>query len=65
MLLSVGYDEPRRILKIRFRSGRTYYYLDVPPAVHRDLLAAPSIGKYFNEVVKPNYRAVRDSRGLR
>lgn len=59
VLLSVGYDTARRVLKVRFRNGRTYYYLDVSPASHRALLSAPSIGKYFNEVIKPAHRAVR------
>jgi KTSC domain len=57
--LTVGYDERRCVLKVRFRNGRAYYYLAVPPAVYRDLLAAPSLGKYLNEVIKPAYRAVR------
>lgn len=60
VLLSVGYDPARRILKVRFRNGLTYYYLDVSPASHRALLSAPSIGKYFNEVIKPTHRAVRE-----
>ena len=59
VLLSVGYDEPRRVLKVRFRNGRVYYYLAVSPAEYRALLKAPSMGKYFNEVIKPKHRAVR------
>jgi lysyl-tRNA synthetase class 2 len=59
VLLSVGYDAERRILKVRFRNGRVYAYLDVPPHVHRQLLAAESLGRYLNEFIKPQYRAVR------
>jgi len=59
VVISVSYDEPRRRLKVRFRNGKTYYYLDVPPDIHQTLLTAPSIGKYLNTVIKPNYRAVR------
>lgn len=59
VLLSVGYDEPRRVLKVRFRNGREYYYLAVSPAEYQSLVEAPSMGKYFNEVIKPNHRAVR------
>ena len=57
--LTVGYDDQRHVLKVRFRNGRAYYYLGVPPAVYRSLLAAPSLGRYLNEVIKPAYRAVR------
>ena len=59
VLLTVGYDGERRLLKVRFRNGRTYYYVDVPEPAHRELLEAESKGKYLNEVIKPNYRAVR------
>ena len=40
---SVGYDERKHVLEIEFRGGRVYRYLDVPAAVHRLLLRAPSI----------------------
>ena len=59
VLRSVGYDERRQLLKVRFRNGRTYFYVAVPAHVHRALLSAESMGKYLNEVIKPNYRAVR------
>ncbi|MBV8518447.1 MAG: KTSC domain-containing protein [Acidobacteria bacterium] len=59
VLLSVGYDAERSVLKVRFRNGRLYFYLDVPRAVYERLMAAPSIGKYLNETIKPTYRAVR------
>jgi KTSC domain len=60
VILSVGYDATRQILKVRFRNGRTYYYLRVPASDHRALLAAPSIGKYLNENIKPRYKAVSE-----
>ena len=60
VILSVGYDQARHVLKVRFRNGRTYYYLAVPGNVYRSLIAAPSMGKYLNEVIKPSYRAVAE-----
>jgi hypothetical protein len=51
VVLLVGYDEARRVLKVRFRNGRTYYYLAVPADAYRELMAAPSLGKYLNEVI--------------
>jgi hypothetical protein len=62
-ILTVGYDDAHHVLKVRFRNGRTYYYLAVPPAIHRRLLRSPSMGKYLNEVIKPAYRAVRVREG--
>jgi hypothetical protein len=55
----VAYDETNEVLEVRFRNGRTYRYFQVPPAEHAALLDADSIGRYFNEVIKPKYRAVR------
>jgi len=65
VILSVGYDQRRKILKIRFRNGRTYYYLSVPAEIHHNLLTAPSIGKYLNEVIKPTYRVIPERDLLR
>ena len=65
VILSVGYDERRKILKVRFRNGRTYYYLSVPAEIHHNLLIAPSIGKYLNEVIKPAYRVIPERDLLR
>lgn len=59
VILSIGYDDERRILKVRFRNGRVYYYLGVPESAYQSLITSSSIGKYFNEVIKPSYRVVR------
>lgn len=65
VILSVGYDKRRSVLKVRFRNGRSYYYLAVPAAVHQALMTSPSMGKYLNEEIKPNYRAVAERDVLR
>ena len=54
---SVGYDSTHFELEIEFRNGRTYRYRQVPPAVYRLLLQAPSIGQYVNRIVKPRFDA--------
>lgn len=56
---SVGYDEGARVLEIEFRGGRVYRYRDVPPAVHRLLLRAPSIGEFVNRIVRPRFEGER------
>jgi len=51
----VAYDAPARALTIRFHHGGLYTYLDVPPRVARDLLAAPSHGRYFHDHIRDRY----------
>lgn len=56
-VVAVGYDEERHELWVRFVSGETYVYAMVPPSVHRELLAAESVGRFVNSAVKPTYPA--------
>lgn len=49
------YDEDRRVLQIRFHSGRTYDYKDVPEDVVEGLKQASSPGAYFNSNIKGVY----------
>lgn len=51
----IGYAEPERELWIRFKSGDTYVYSDVPPATHEEIMRADSKGSYFNREIRPNY----------
>jgi hypothetical protein len=57
-IASVGYDAAEFVLEIEFRNGRVYRYLNVPPAAHRLLLKAPSIGEFVNTIIKPRFDAV-------
>ena len=52
---AIGYDEDARELWVRFTSGSTYVYSDVPPATYDDIRRADSKGSYLNREVKPNY----------
>jgi hypothetical protein len=52
---AIGYDAEARDLWIRFTSGRTYVYSDVPPATYDDIIRADSKGSYLNREIKPNY----------
>jgi hypothetical protein len=54
-LRSVGYDSSSQILEIEFRRGDVYQYIDVPAAIYKDLMNAPSHGKYFNANIKEVY----------
>jgi len=53
---SIGYDADTRVLEVEFRTGRVYQYFAVPPALHRDLLKAESIGEFFNRNIRSDYR---------
>jgi hypothetical protein len=48
-------------LEVEFETGGVYQYFEVPPDVHRNLLAAESLGRYFVEQVRDSYRYARMS----
>jgi hypothetical protein len=55
----IGYSKRRHWLEIKFASGSTYRYLDVPPSVYRDLMATDSKVGYYARYIKNNYQSVR------
>jgi hypothetical protein len=55
VLVTVGYDQACRRLRLEFRSRAIYDYFDVPDAVHQALLEAESKGNYFNEVIRDRF----------
>ena len=57
-LAAVGYSKRLRALEIEFRRGGTYRYLEVPAAVHRELLAAESKARFYNTRIRGKYRSV-------
>jgi len=58
-LRALGYDPEQRVLEVEFRSGALYRYEQVPPAVVQALLEADSLGRYFNQVFKPQHYTYR------
>jgi hypothetical protein len=56
LMTDVQYDEKTRELDIRFTSGKTYRYFDVPKNVYSRLLRAKSKGEFFNEEIKEIYQ---------
>jgi hypothetical protein len=59
---SVGYDQTEQILELQFQCDAVYLYLDVPPAIYRELLEAESKGRYFNSEIRDAYEFVRVDR---
>ncbi|WP_391563893.1 KTSC domain-containing protein [Paenibacillus cremeus] len=53
---SIGYDRTLYKLYIRFHTGATYIYLEVPSHVHAELMNAGSKGGYYADFIKERYR---------
>ena len=49
----VSYDKETKILRIQFARGAEYDYPNVPEIEFKNLVSAPSVGKYFNQHIKP------------
>jgi len=49
---NVGYDDIKKMLKIEFHGGRIYEYENVPKQEFLNIVAAPSVGKYYNAHIK-------------
>lgn len=62
---SVGYDHTEQMLEVEFQSDAIYQYLEVPPAVYTELLAAESKGQYFNSEIRDAYGFVQVDGGAR
>lgn len=58
LLSSLRYSS-EAILELEFRSGATYRYFAVPPALVEGLIAAESKGAYFNRHIRKHFRYQR------
>lgn len=58
-IFSVGYDSQSETLEVEFHKTGVYQYFGVPLHVYEGLVAAPSIGSYFNSHIKGSYAFVR------
>lgn len=54
-LTSIGYSPEDEILEIEFHSGRVYQYLGVPTPEYENLIAADSLGRWFNKHIRDAY----------
>jgi hypothetical protein len=52
---AIGYDTDERELHVRFTSGRTYAYQDVPAEVYAELQQSDSKGSYLNREIRTAY----------
>jgi hypothetical protein len=52
----IHYEAVTAELTVTFNSGRRYVYFGVPRKESEALIAAPSVGAYFNAHIRDNYR---------
>ncbi len=52
MLRSVGYDAATQTLEVEFLNGSVYQYFAVPATTYHNLLAADSLGSYFQANIR-------------
>ena len=55
-LAALAYDDAHEVLHLEFRSRAIYRYFGVPAPVYEGLIAAPSMGKYFNQAIRGIFR---------
>jgi lysyl-tRNA synthetase class 2 len=55
VIASVGYDPATATLEIELLDGAVYRYFAVPQRQVDELLTAQSIGRFYNQVIKPRY----------
>ncbi|MBZ5568932.1 MAG: KTSC domain-containing protein [Acidobacteriia bacterium] len=58
-IASIGYDSDSGTLEVEFTNGKVYQYFNVPPDVAARLLAAPSIGRFFNSYVRETFTHIK------
>ena len=51
----IGFEPQTSTLEVAFRNGGVYHYSGVSEDVYKALMAAPSLGKYFEKNIKHQY----------
>lgn len=54
---AIGYSGTT--LKIKFKSGATWLYHDVPEHIHRELVTAESVGGYFSSNIRNKFKSAK------
>jgi len=55
LLVAACYESEARTLSLWLKPGGIYEFYDVPPSFAKDLVAAPSPGRYFNTHLRNLY----------
>jgi hypothetical protein len=59
---TIGHDEDNSILEVEFKGGTVYEYSNVSKDVYDELMLAESVGKYFNQNIKNNFKCKRQAK---
>jgi hypothetical protein len=51
-IAAMGYDEEDKRLRVTFKSGATYDYLNVEPETHATVIGADSVGSAFHRLIR-------------
>ena len=54
-ITNVSWDPNSEILMLRFVSGSTWAYHNVPQEVYESLIRSTSVGEYFNKNIRNKY----------
>jgi hypothetical protein len=57
-IMSIGYSKRQHALEIEFRNGAIYRYFDVPAPTYRDLMAASSKARYYDDNIRHHFHSV-------
>lgn len=55
----IGYDSTDQVLEVLFLNGGVYQYHGVPLSTYAELIAAESVGAYFNRRIKNVFRVTK------
>lgn len=53
----IGYDGLTQRLRVKFRSGKTFEYTDVPIGLFSEFANAESLGSFFAKQIRPKFPA--------
>ena len=56
---SIGYDAQAGDMEVKFKSGTTYRYSQVPPDAWSDFVSADSVGSHFAKRIRPHFEGVK------
>jgi hypothetical protein len=51
-IAAIGYDAEDKRLRVTFKTGATYDYLNVEPETHDALIGADSVGSAFHRLIR-------------
>lgn len=54
-VVAIGYDQPTATLEVEFLKGAVYQYYGVPEQMYKEIMSAPSKGRFLNTYIRDSY----------